>query len=573
MVSRATATNLCRMMLVGVLAALIVPSNTSALESAKIDTPVVATLWPGGIAAVWSQPVGQAIADVYSIEICHNTDCFVASSLWEIPYTPNSRAGRTTINTLFRLFEDPREPSLFYVRNKGLPLKATISAGSSPSDSTRSDPSATFYADPPEPSPIDATQQFMQPVLKFLTTSELSMGLCFNRTSDAFRSTDTLQWPVGLLFPDYSLMYEISKDGTVIHSGNSSIIGSGSQGNWFNGHYCEDQADGDERFFIIPAGRTPCLSEYKCLDAGTTYKITYRLVADSSPTVSGSLDVTTPGGCPSTPPGPPKQLVKSHWAALLDNSGRYMAMFQGFSSRQSAYMSTAKFANLYLSPFKTWPSDSSYIYVPEIDDFAMDMSSLSTNGKYQIKDATIFKDCSPEQVQIAVSTEGVPRNSDASACQIVEGNIIPTRVERCILRVQVTRKPSVTANGVRKMGFTFTRDLAVYFSSIPAPAPPANTTTPTTTSISTPLTASVSKAPVVLISRMTSGKSIASFLKLTVTSKSKISLKISSASLKYCKVAGASIRGLKVGPCKLTISVKPQRGATKSRTISLKVTK
>ena len=564
MVSRATATDLCRMMLVGVLSALIIPSNTSALESAKIDTPVIATLWPGGIAAVWSQPVGQAVADVYSIEICHNTDCFVASSLWEIPNTPNSRAGRTTINTLFRLFEDPREPSLFYVRNKGLPLKATISAGSSPSDSTRSDPSATFYADPPEPSPIDATQQFMQPVLKVLSTSWVHMGVCFNRTSDSFRSPDTLQWPVGLLFPDYSLMYEISKDGTVIHSGNSSIIGSGSQGNWFNGRYCEDGAEGDERFLISSIGRGLCPSEYKCLDVGTTYKFTYRLVADSSPTVSGSLDITTPGGCPSTPPGPPKHLVAS-WQALLDDSGRYMGSFGGFSPRQSAYMSTAKFANLYFSPFKTWPSDSSYIYVPEIEDFALDMSSLSTNGKYQIKDATIFKDCSPEQVQIAVSTEGVPRNSDASACQIVEGNIIPTRVERCILRVQVTRKPSVTASGVRKMGFTFTRDLAVYFSSIPAPAPPANTITPPT--------ASISKAPVVRISRMTSGKSIASFLKLSITSKSKISLRISSASLKFCKVQGTSVRGLKAGPCKLTISVKPQRGATKSRTISLKVTK
>ena len=552
------------MILVGVLATLVIPSNTSALESAKIDTPVVATIFPGGIAAVWSQPKGQAIAEVYSIEICHNADCFVANSLWEIPYDGTSKTTRTSIFLLFRLFDDPRDPGLFYLRNKGLPLKATISAGSSPSDSTRSDPSASFYADPPEPSPIDATQQFVQPVLTSLTTSWASMGVCFNRTSDAFRSQDTLQWPVGLLFPGYSLMYEISKDGTVIHSGRSSILGSGSQGAWFNGRYCEDGAEGDERFFIKPPGRTG-IPDYKSLDTGTTYTFTYSLVSDSSPTVSGALDFTTPGGCPSTPPGPPKQLVKSHWAALLDNSGRYMAMFQGFTPRQSAYMSTAKFANLYSSAYKTWPYDSSFIYVPEIDDFAIDMSTLSTNGKFQIKDATIFKDCSPEQVQVAVSTEGPTRNADASACQIVEGNIIPTRVERCILRVQLTRKASVTASGVRKKGFTFTRDLAVYFSSIPEPASPATTATLPTTSIS--------KAPVARISRMTSGKSIASFLKLTVTPKSTIRLRIATSSLKFCKVAGASIKGLKVGQCKLTISVKPQRGVTKSRTISLKVTK
>jgi len=562
------------MILVGVLATLVIPSTTSALESVKIETPVIATWAFGRFAAIWSQPVGQAIADEYSLEVCHEADCFVARSYVLIPYTQNSSVSRKTITALFTLFEDYRDPSLFYIRNKALPLTATISAGSSPSDPTRSDPSATFYADPPEYSPIDATQQFMQPVLTSLTTSWLSMGVCFNRTSDAFR-WDDVQEETKLRFPGYSLMYEISKDGTVIHSGKSSILGSGEQGAWFNGRYCEDGAEGNDTFYISPPGRTGH-PDYKNLDTGTTYTFTYSLVADSSPTVSGALDFTTPGGCPSTPPGPPKHLVKSHWAALLDDSGRYKTMFQGFSPRQSAYMSTAKFANLYMSAYKTWPSNSSFIYVPEIDDFAMDMSTLSTNGKFQIKDATIFKDCSPEQVQIAVSTEGPARNKDASACQIVEGNIIPTRVERCILRVQLTRRASVTASGVRKKGFTFTRDLAVYFSSIPEPASPATTANLPTTSISTTTTlpiTSISKAPVARISRMTSGKSIASFLKLTVTPKSTIRLRIATSSLKFCKVAGTSIKGLKVGPCKLTISVKPQRGVTKSRTISLKVTK
>ena len=555
---------LFRIILVSALVTLVVPAKSNALESTQIDTPVIATWAFGRFAAIWSQPVSQAIADEYSLEVCHKADCFVARSYVAIPYTANASVSRKTITAMFDLFGDYRDPSLFYIRNKALPLTATISAGSSPSNPTRSDPSATFYADPPEYSPIDATQQFMQPVLTSLTTSWLSMGLCFNRTSDAFR-WDDVQERIGLRFPGYSLMYEISKEGTVIHSGKSSTLGDGEQGAWFNGRYCEDGVEGDERFFINPPGRTQVVPGYKSLDAGTTYTFTYSLVASSSPTVSGALDFTTPGGCPSTPPGPPKHLAKSGWAALLDSSGRYIAMFQGFSPRQSAYMSTAKFANLYLSAYKTWPSNSSFIYVPEIDDFAMDMSTLSTNGKFQIKDATIFKDCSPEQVQVAVSTGGSSRNADATACQIVEGNIIPQRVERCILRVQLTRRASVTASGVRKMGFTFTRDLAVYFSSIPVPASPATIATLPTTIIS--------KAPVARISRITSGKSIASFLKLSVTSKSTIRLRIATSSLKFCKVAGTSIKGLKVGRCKLTISVKPQRGATKSRTITLKVTR
>jgi hypothetical protein len=167
-----------------------------------------------------------------------------------------------------------------------------------------------------------------------------------------------------------------------------------------------------------------------------------------------------------------------------------MALFQGFSPRQSAYMSATQSANIYVSPYKTYPTDSSFIYVPEIDDFAVDMSSLITSGKYQIKDATIFKDCSPEQVQIAASIEVLPGESDASACQIVEGNVIPQRVDRCILRVRITRKASVTSSGVRKMGFTFTRTMAVNFSSMSATAPTVETTAPLTT-VTTPTTKTI----------------------------------------------------------------------------------
>lgn len=480
MFASATTRKLRRTILVVVLASVGIPARSNAVDSARIDAPVIATWARGAIAAVWSQPVAQAIADEYSLEVCHDTDCFVARSISRIPYTANSSSTRTSITAYFRLFDDPSNPSSFYTRNNGLPLTATISAGTSPTDPSKSEPSADFYADPPEVSPVDATQQFLQPVLRSLSLSNLNMGVCFNRTSDAFRWRNDSEWPnVGLRFPGYSLMYEVSKDGTVVQSGNSSILGSGIQGNWFNGRYCEDGAEGDDRFGIVPASKSGSRSP-NTLDAGTTYTFTYSLVGGASQAASGSLDFTTPGGCPSTPPGPPKHLTASGWSALLDSSGRYMASFQGFSPRQSAYMSATRSASLYLSPYKTFPYDSSYVYIPEIDDFAVDMSGISTNGKYVIKNATIFKDCSPEQVQVAASITAVSGKSDNSACQIVEGNIVPTRVGRCILRVQVTRKPSVTASGARKSESTFTRDLAVNFSSMPAPAPAANTVTPST---------------------------------------------------------------------------------------------
>ena len=63
------------------------------------------------------------------------------------------------------------------------------------------------------------------------------------------------------------------------------------------------------------------------------------------------------------------------------------------------------------------------------------------------------------------------------------------------------------------------------------------------------------------LSRTTSrtAKSLAVQAKLTVLKGSTVSMKIASYSAKYCKVTGATIKGLKVGSCKVTVTVKPKR--------------
>ena len=545
--------NLRRMIVVGVLAALVIPANTNAIESTKIDTPVIATLGQGSLLAVWSQPVGQPIADEYSLEVCHGSDCVVEHSSNTMPYTPNSSASRTSITAYFSV-SAPNNPSLFFIRNKDLPLTATIWAGSSAADSSRSDPSAYFYLEKPEYSPIDTTQQFLQPVLNSLSSHYLSMGFCFNRTSDAFRWPSDYNSDIGLRFPEAFMKVEVSKDGTVIQSRTISSRGDGLQGDWFNGRYCEDGTEGDERFEIYDPGYWRGNRNANSLDAGTTYTFTFSVFAGSSQIVSGSLDVTTPGGCPSTPPGPPQFLVKSGWSALIDSSGYYLTLFQGFSPRQSAYMSATQSANLYVSPYKTFPYNSSFVYVPEIDDFAMDMSSLSTSGKYQIKDATIFKDCSPEQVQIVASTTEIRGANDDAACQIVEGNIIPTRVGRCILRVQVTRKPSVSASGTRKMGFTFTRDLAVSFSSLSTTVPIA-----------------IMKTVAVKTGQTQALSTLAKALQLSIPKGAKVSGVVSQASGAVCKVSGMKVVGVAPGKCMVTIKVISKKGEVTKKSMSINI--
>jgi hypothetical protein len=80
-------------------------------------------------------------------------------------------------------------------------------------------------------------------------------------------------------------------------------------------------------------------------------------------------------------------------------------------------------------------------------------------------------------------------------------------------------------------------------------------------------------APKVTTSKSVTAKSIATFAKLTVVSTSKLSLKVVASSVKFCKVSGMSLKGLKAGTCKVTVTVKPKKGASKSKTVSLKVTK
>ena len=75
------------------------------------------------------------------------------------------------------------------------------------------------------------------------------------------------------------------------------------------------------------------------------------------------------------------------------------------------------------------------------------------------------------------------------------------------------------------------------------------------------------------LSRTTSrtAKSLAVQAKLTVLKGSTVSMKIASYSAKYCKVTGATIKGLKVGSCKVTVTVKPKKGVSRSKTMNLKV--
>ena len=77
--------------------------------------------------------------------------------------------------------------------------------------------------------------------------------------------------------------------------------------------------------------------------------------------------------------------------------------------------------------------------------------------------------------------------------------------------------------------------------------------------------------PVLTATKSLAAKSIASFAKLKISSSSKISLKVLQPSRKYCKVVGSTLKGVKAGACKVTVTVTPKKGRAISRTVALKV--
>lgn len=68
-------------------------------------------------------------------------------------------------------------------------------------------------------------------------------------------------------------------------------------------------------------------------------------------------------------------------------------------------------------------------------------------------------------------------------------------------------------------------------------------------------------------------RTIAAFANLALSTGAVISLKVAPSSSRYCKVSGKTLKGVKVGPCKVTVTVKPKTGKAQSKTVALVVMK
>ena len=131
-----------------------------------------------------------------------------------------------------------------------------------------------------------------------------------------------------------------------------------------------------------------------------------------------------------------------------------------------------------------------------------------------------------------------------------------------------TAAPTTTASPATTSAPATTASPATTSAPVAATTP-ATTATTATATVVPPTTVAVQ--PVISSSKTATAASLAKYAKVSVPSGAKISVKVLPISAKYCKVLGTSVKGIKRGTCKVTLTVTPKKGSKVLKTIVLKI--
>ena len=238
----------------------------------------------------------------------------------------------------------------------------------------------------------------------------------------------------------------------------------------------------------------------------------------------------------------------------------------------------------------TWNSaTNSMEFTASAPHFAPDGATINT-GFYRatipaadakilfgISSLDVLKESTPTTTTIAptVRSAGVTQSALLSASKILDVEVVEASDG-----TQSTSSRNVSFDGAQFVisvtGFSYsTKNIktstSAYYAQLLQNAQGGGGYTGDTPTDGT-VTATMS-APTVTTKKSATAKAIAVFAKLAVLSTSRMSLKVVSSSAKYCKVSGATLKGLKAGSCKVTVTVTPKKGKATSKTVTLKVTK
>ena len=97
---------------------------------------------------------------------------------------------------------------------------------------------------------------------------------------------------------------------------------------------------------------------------------------------------------------------------------------------------------------------------------------------------------------------------------------------------------------------------------------PGTATTTTTTSTVAPVV-----APSITSKKALTARAIATYKKFVIPAGAQISVTVATASKKYCKVVGTTIKYVSAGTCRVTVTARPKKGAATSTSATLKVAK
>lgn len=222
-------------------------------------------------------------------------------------------------------------------------------------------------------------------------------------------------------------------------------------------------------------------------------------------------------------------------------AGDYTFTFNPLSTKTQI---EAADANVYFITAGDYSSLAPGTYSYTVD--YVELSTSSPSGTQTLSPLTLLNPCSPG----TYSTDGGIPLGVGGACLAAPANFY-------VASSGATSATACPADYTSPSGSDSLEDCSAPQAIV---APVTSTTAAVTSS-----TPSVAKG------KKKSAKALAIEIGMSVPAKAKVTLKLTKASKKFCKISGSNIKGTKTGSCNVTISVKPKKGAKSIKTTSLTV--
>ena len=190
---------------------------------------------------------------------------------------------------------------------------------------------------------------------------------------------------------------------------------------------------------------------------------------------------------------------------------------------------------------------------PAVTSYSLTIPNASASVTF-----TVMASASGAAIKRTNSTGTIAMSSDTDVLSVAEG-----ATENISFEVN-----SVSGSSTSTYAVAVTRSAAAPTSTSSTTVAPTSTSSttvaPTTTTVTVP-------QPLVSATKSATAASIAKYAMVTVPAGAKVTVKVLSSSSKYCKLVGSSVKGVKNGLCKVTLTVRPKKGSVVTKTVVLKV--